>query len=114
MLKEINRSIELHKDLWLDELARLVRAKSISGTGEGVDQCAELFAQLLNEAGVDAKVMRLDGCETEPPFPFVVGTLRAEDENAPTFLIYGHYDVKPAGDLALWKTNLSGISKADM
>jgi acetylornithine deacetylase/succinyl-diaminopimelate desuccinylase-like protein len=34
--------------------------------------------------------------------PLVVGDLRAARENAPTVLIYGHYDVQDPGDESLW------------
>ncbi|HET9739760.1 MAG TPA: M20/M25/M40 family metallo-hydrolase [Solirubrobacteraceae bacterium] len=36
--------------------------------------------------------------------PLVVGELRAGREDAPTMLIYGHYDVQDPGDEALWTT----------
>ena len=36
--------------------------------------------------------------------PLVVGELRAAREDAPTVLIYGHYDVQDPGDEGLWTT----------
>jgi acetylornithine deacetylase/succinyl-diaminopimelate desuccinylase-like protein len=37
-----------------------------------------------------------------PGAPLVVGELRAAREDAPTVLIYGHYDVQDPGDESLW------------
>ena len=31
-----------------------------------------------------------------------MGEVKAEVENAPTLLIYGHYDVMPEGPLEMW------------
>ena len=104
MLEKINACIEAHKSEWLEELASLVRQKSVSGTGEGVADCAELFASLMRKVGIDAKVMKLND-EPAPPFPFVVGSIKGDNENAPTFLVYGHYDVKPEGERELWKSD---------
>jgi acetylornithine deacetylase/succinyl-diaminopimelate desuccinylase-like protein len=36
--------------------------------------------------------------------PLVVGELRAAREDAPTVLVYGHYDVQDPGDESLWTT----------
>ena len=104
MLTKITACIEAHKHEWLDELAALVKQKSISGTGEGVSDCAALFVEIMKKAGIDAKVMKLNN-QPAPPFPFVVGICNSDVENAPTILVYGHYDVKPEGDLSLWKSD---------
>lgn len=103
MIDRINEQIEAHRAQWLDELASLVRQRSVSGTGEGVAECAELFVRIMEASGISARVMRLDGAG-DPPFPFVVGEARADDPAAPTILVYGHYDVKPEGDRSLWRS----------
>jgi acetylornithine deacetylase/succinyl-diaminopimelate desuccinylase-like protein len=87
-------------DTLLDELFDWLRIPSIS-TGGGdpadLDRAAEWAARKVREAGGEAELVRIgDGN------PLVVGELRAARADAPTVLIYGHYDVQGAGDLALW------------
>jgi acetylornithine deacetylase/succinyl-diaminopimelate desuccinylase-like protein len=52
----------------------------------------------VREAGGAAEV--LDGYG----HPLVVGELRAARPDAPTVLVYGHYDVQSPGDIRAWKT----------
>lgn len=86
-----NRSEQL-----LGDLFRLLRQPSVSITGEGVRDCAELTAELLSSAGVSSRLVETDG------HPVVFGTY---DEGAPrTLLVYGHYDVMPTGNLEAWNT----------
>jgi acetylornithine deacetylase/succinyl-diaminopimelate desuccinylase-like protein len=87
-------------DALLDDLFEWLRIPSIStGGGDPADleRAAEWAAQKVRDAGGEAELVRIgDGN------PLVVGELRAANEDAPTVLIYGHYDVQGAGDLALW------------
>src|SRR3954451_23397269 len=68
-----------------------------------------------NERGLEdaaewamARVLKAGGtCELVPTpggAPLVVGELRSARDDAPTVMIYGHYDVQDAGDLAAWKS----------
>lgn len=102
MIDKINACINKHMTEWLEELAGLVRQRSVSGTGEGVVDCAELFVKVMRKVGIDANVRSLS--REYPPFPFVVGEAKCNNLNAPTILVYGHYDVKPEGDVSLWKS----------
>jgi len=81
-----------------DELFDLLRIKSISpvaGFEHDIQKCAEAFAKTMNEAGIAARVYQTEGN------PIVYGETE-QREGRPTVLIYGHYDVQPEGDLALW------------
>lgn len=57
---------------------------------------AEQVAERLREAGCD----EVELCET-PGYPVVYGE-KSIDENLPTILVYGHYDVQPPDPLDLW------------
>lgn len=85
----------------MEELFSLIRIPSISAQPEHRDDmsaCAHRWAQLLLEAGADeALVMPSAGN------PVVFGQ-KITDPEAPTVLIYAHYDVMPAEPLALWKS----------
>ena len=52
----------------------------------------------MSGAGGEARVVATEGN------PLAVGELRAAREDAPTVLIYGHYDVQSVGDLEAWTT----------
>ncbi len=86
----------------LDDLIDWLRIPSIS-TGGGdpadLDAAAEWAAQHVRDAGGEVALVRLG----DRP-PLVVGELRAAHADAPTVLIYGHYDVQGPEPLALWST----------
>jgi acetylornithine deacetylase/succinyl-diaminopimelate desuccinylase-like protein len=89
-------------DTLLDELFAWLRIPSIStGGGDPADleRAADWAARKVRDAGGEAELVRIgDGN------PIVVGELKANREDAPTVLIYGHYDVQGAGDLDLWES----------
>ncbi len=88
-------------DPLLDELFDWLRIPSIStGGGDPADlqRAAEWAAAKVRAAGGEAELVTIDGGN-----PLVVGELRASTgEDAPTVLIYGHYDVQGAEPLDLW------------
>ena len=86
----------------MDDLVEWLRIPSIStGEGEPADltRAAEWAATRVRAAGGEADLVTIDGGN-----PLVVGDLRATDPEAPTVLIYGHYDVQGIGDPAAWTT----------
>jgi len=86
----------------LDELFEVLRIPSVS-TGEpdrdGLRAAAEWYAERVRRAGGDADVVPTD------TNPLVVGELRANAPDAPTVLLYAHYDVQSVGDRDLWETD---------
>jgi acetylornithine deacetylase/succinyl-diaminopimelate desuccinylase-like protein len=99
---DIKAYIDTNKDRFLDELFSLIRIPSISAKKEhkaDMTHCAERWAQLLVEAGADrAEVMPTDG---NP----VVYAEKMFSPDAPTVLVYSHYDVMPVEPLDLWKSD---------
>ncbi|MEY4382460.1 MAG: hypothetical protein RI995_2 [Bacteroidota bacterium] len=91
--------IQEHKDRFLNELLEILRIPSISADpayAGDVRRAAEWVAQNLQAAG--AEHVRL---EETAGHPIVYGE-KMIDANAPTVLVYGHYDVQPADPLHLW------------
>jgi len=91
--------IQEHKDRFLNELLEILRIPSISADpayAGDVRRAAEWVAQNLQAAGADH--VRL---EETAGHPIVYGE-KMIDANAPTVLVYGHYDVQPADPLHLW------------
>jgi acetylornithine deacetylase/succinyl-diaminopimelate desuccinylase-like protein len=88
-----------------DELARLVAIPSVSAadypeeTRPSLLEAHELILDLLHDAGVD----ELDSHRLPKTAPFITGEIPAPP-GAPTVLLYGHYDVVPAGDESKWES----------
>ena len=86
-----------------EELARLVSIPSVSApdypeeTRPRLLEAHELILDLLQDAGVE----ELDSHRLPQTAPFITGEIPAPP-GAPTVLLYGHYDVVPAGDASKW------------
>jgi acetylornithine deacetylase/succinyl-diaminopimelate desuccinylase-like protein len=85
----------------LDDLLDWLRIPSIS-TGGGapadLERAAAWVVERVIGAGGDARVLPTGGN------PLAIGELPAARADAPTVLIYGHYDVQSVGDPAAWTT----------
>ncbi len=94
--------IEKNRDRFFDELFSLLRIPSISSLEEhrpDMQRCAARLAELLKEAGADdAAVYPTKG------HPVVFASRHFSDD-APTVLVYGHYDVQPVDPIELWKSD---------
>ena len=98
-MQNIKSYIKDHKDRFLNELVELLKIPSVSADPAFKDQVfktADVIKESLLKAGCD----HVEICETEG-FPIVYGE-KMIDENLPTILVYGHYDVQPADPLELW------------
>jgi acetylornithine deacetylase/succinyl-diaminopimelate desuccinylase-like protein len=99
---EVKRYIQENEQRFLDELFSLIRIPSISAQSSHKDDiwaCAERWKQLLLEAGVDkAEVMPSTGN------PLVYAE-KIVSPDAPTVLVYSHYDVMPVEPLDLWNSD---------
>ena len=95
-LSQVYQYVDQHAESEIADLQRVVRQPSISSSGTGVRECAALLVSMMQDAGIEARVMETDG------LPVVFGTIAADQPNAPTLLIYTHYDVQPGGDESEW------------
>lgn len=99
---EVKKYIQENEERFLDELFSLIRIPSISAKSSHKDDiwaCAERWKELLLEAGAErAEVMPSVGN------PLVYAE-RIVNPDAPTVLIYSHYDVMPVEPLDLWNSN---------
>ena len=97
----MNNYIEKNRDRFLNELLDLLRIPSVSADSKfkpDMLKAAEFVKNSILEAGAD----RVEIYET-PGHPVVYGE-KIIDENLPTILIYGHYDVQPADPYELWNS----------
>ncbi len=90
----VDRHLEANLDASLAELTRLARIPSIAAQGTGIDECAELVADLLRRRGFAVTLHSTDGS------PVVVAERGGRSER--TLLVYNHYDVQPAEPFELW------------
>ena len=99
-MQETLNYISENKQRYVDELFELLKIASISADPAYKDEvlkCAEVCAEHLRNAGADD----VEVCKTEG-YPIVFGE-KILDQNLPTVLVYGHYDVQPPDPLDLWK-----------
>lgn len=98
---EIKTYIEENKDRFVEEWFSLLRIPSVSSKHEhkqDMTVCAERWKELLLSSGATrAEVMPTAG---NP----VVYAERIISPDAPTVLVYGHYDVMPPEPLDEWKS----------
>lgn len=86
-------------DRFLAELFDFLRIPSISAKSEhngDTRHAAGWLRDGMRDIGLEAEIL-----ET-PRHPVVLGEWRGAGEDAPTVLVYGHYDVQPAEPLELW------------
>lgn len=97
----MNNYIAENEPRFIEELFSLIRIPSISAKPEhkpDIARCAERWRELLLSSGADkAEVMPSEGN------PLVFAEKHVSDD-APTVLVYGHYDVMPAEPLDKWKS----------
>ena len=94
-MQQIETYIEQNQDRFLEELFTLLRQRSISATGEGVEECAQLLAAMMRDIGISTQIL---------PWkhnPFIFGEV-SNPAATRTVLIYGHYDVQPPEPIDEW------------
>ncbi|MDQ3016271.1 MAG: M20/M25/M40 family metallo-hydrolase, partial [Bacteroidota bacterium] len=100
-MEAVQGYIQANRQRFLDELLEFLKIPSISADTKYKDdvlRAAEWLSAELTRIG-------LNGVEIVPTkgHPVVFGE-KIVSENAPTILIYGHYDVQPADPLNLWNS----------
>jgi acetylornithine deacetylase/succinyl-diaminopimelate desuccinylase-like protein len=82
-----------------DEIFEFLRIPSVGANSDhnaDTRRTAEWLQAKLVDAGLEAEVINTPG------HPIVLGEWRGAGEDAPTILVYGHYDVQPPDPLELW------------
>ena len=100
-MNDVIKYIEKNQNRFLDELKDFLRIPSISTDAEKkeeVGRAADFVADQLGKAGMQ----KIEIFQT-PGHPLVYGQ-RIEDEEKPTVLVYGHYDVQPVDPIELWES----------
>ncbi|MCP4590879.1 MAG: dipeptidase [bacterium] len=101
MIEQVEQYVAAHREEYLARLMEFLRIPSVSTDPEGVrdtHRAAEWVRDLLGAAGLEAELV-----ET-PKHPVVIADSGPPAGDGPTLLLYGHYDVQPAGELDLWSS----------
>jgi acetylornithine deacetylase/succinyl-diaminopimelate desuccinylase-like protein len=96
-LDDVFHRIDEHREELIQRLVTYASQPSVSATGEGIAEAAELASRALVEAGVEPRILETGGS------PVVVGTGPWRPDRL-TVLIYGHYDVQPPDPVEAWRT----------
>ncbi|MFW5953334.1 MAG: M20/M25/M40 family metallo-hydrolase [Candidatus Natronoplasma sp.] len=94
MTKEkVEDYIEENFESYMKDLIRLLSQPSISTTSEGIEKCIKLVQDLCSKYGFDEiKKIETSG---QPSIIAKAFVDHDPDNDEPTLLIYGHYDVQP-------------------
>lgn len=105
-MSDINKAIEYvraNRERFLNELKEFSAIPSISTLDENkpdMQRAAEWVAKQLESLGMHrVKIMPTGG------HPVVYGEWMGAGNNAPTIMIYGHYDVQPVDPIELWTSD---------
>ena len=101
MSADLSSYVSSNGERFEQELVEFLAIPSVStesGFEEEVTRCAEWLADEIRAAGMDnVEIIPTDGN------PFVVGE-KIVDADAPTLLVYGHYDVQSVDPIELWES----------
>lgn len=95
--QKLHGYIQENQEALIEQLLELVRHKSVSASGEGVEACCAYIVGIMEKIGIETTVHLIK------PYPCITGKL-GDDPAKKTVLIYAHYDVQPEGDLSKWKS----------
>lgn len=94
--ERIDTFIQANLDEYISQLSILCAQPSVSATGEGLEECANLIKEMLASRGFEVQKL------PTPGQPVIVGRLFGQSDR--TLLLYNHYDVQPPEPLELWTT----------
>ena len=101
-MTSVETYLDAHRERAIDELAELVRFRSISAGGDHAGDlraCAAWLAAHLERIGLEhVAVLETSGN------PVVYGDWLHAPPGAPTALLYGHYDVQPPDPVERWSS----------
>ncbi len=95
-MERIFSCIDGRIDASVDELVRICRQLSISATGEGIREMAEMIQSLMINLGGQTKLISTEG------YPIVYA--KFPGKSSKTLMFYNHYDVQPPGPRDAWES----------
>ncbi len=103
MIKQLKKWFNAHAKELKEDYFTFLRFKSVSADPDYASEmkaCAEwLKDYIAKRCGMKAEMVLTAG------YPLVYGENMQAGKEAPTLLVYGHYDVQPVDPLELWKSD---------
>jgi acetylornithine deacetylase/succinyl-diaminopimelate desuccinylase-like protein len=94
LFARFDRYVERHARRFTERLQALCRMPSVAARGTGMRAMAEAVEGLMQRSGAGTRVFKIGS-----GFPVLFGECGAGSH---CFLVYGHYDVAPVGQLTSW------------
>jgi acetylornithine deacetylase/succinyl-diaminopimelate desuccinylase-like protein len=101
----IDHYLDTHLNESISELARYCAQPSISAQNLGLNETAEMVAEMLRKRGFQATLYPTGGA------PVVVAERKGRSDK--TLLFYNHYDVQPPEPLELWESSPFELTQRD-
>jgi acetylornithine deacetylase/succinyl-diaminopimelate desuccinylase-like protein len=89
-----DRYVDRHAQSFAERLQMLCRMPSVAARGTGMRAMAETVEQLMQRVGIGTRSFKLGN-----GYPIIYGECGSGPR---TFVVYGHYDVQPVGQLTDW------------
>src|SRR5215510_12778614 len=93
---KFDRYVDRHSRVFTERLQALCRMPSVAARGTGMRAIAEAVEQSMQRVGIGTRTFRMGS-----GYPIIYGECGSGPK---TFVIYGHYDVQPVGQLTDWST----------
>jgi acetylornithine deacetylase/succinyl-diaminopimelate desuccinylase-like protein len=100
-----DRYVDRHSRNFIERLQTICRMPSVAARGTGMRSMAEAVEQMLQRVGVGTRSFRMG-----TGYPIIYGECGS---GARTFVVYGHYDVQPVGQLTEWSAGPFAASIID-
>ncbi len=91
-----DRYVDRHARTFTERLQSLCRMPSVAARGSGMRSVAEAVEQMMQRVGAGTRLFKMGS-----GFPVVYGECGAGPR---CFVVYGHYDVQPVGQLSEWSS----------
>ena len=95
-MQKVDQYIEENLDQSIKELSNLCAQPSVAAQKWGMEECANLVAEILAARGFAVQILPTGGS------PVVFGERKGRVDR--TLIVYDHYDVQPPEPLDLWET----------
>ncbi|MFN2532863.1 MAG: M20/M25/M40 family metallo-hydrolase [Pyrinomonadaceae bacterium] len=93
-LAKFDRYVERHARNFTERLQALCRMPSVAARGSGMRAIVDAVEQSMQRVGIGTRSFRMGS-----GYPIIFGECGSGSQ---TFVVYGHYDVQPVGQLTEW------------
>ncbi|HHY81376.1 MAG TPA: M20/M25/M40 family metallo-hydrolase [Clostridiales bacterium] len=97
-LSQVHAAINKQTAEGIKIIKRLINQRSTSTDACGIRECALLLKNIMSGLGIKAYLIETEGN------PVVYGEVLSNEPDAPTLVLYNHYDVQPIGAETDWTT----------